>query len=280
MRCPKCNTENADNARFCSGCGCPIQNDSSLNEVPQGNGNQMPQKEPFYRKTWFLTIVSIFIPVVAIFMVWIMKKPKSKGKRIFVTIVLVFWAIITFGMANSGNNTNDAKVETSSTESAETDSESKKESTSKEEKKETKKEDKENAKELKENNLTVGSSFENDGLKITLTDANTDLQEYKNDYGWNTPDDGMKYVMASFTFENNGKNDAYVSIYDFKCYADNTDCDQKYGLDDSDFINTNLSTGRNVSLNVYFVVPVNAQSIELEYETNVWTDEKVIIKLQ
>ena len=260
MRCPKCNTENADNARFCSGCGCPIQNDSSLNEVPQGNGNQMPQKEPFYRKTWFLTIVSIFIPVVAIFMVWIMKKPKSKGKRIFVTIVLVFWAIITFGMANSGNNTNDAKVETSSTESAETDSESKKESTSKEEKKETKKEDKENAKELKENNLTVGSSFENDGLKITLTDANTDLQEYKNDYGWNTPDDGMKY--------------------DFKCYADNTDCDQKYGLDDSDFINTNLSTGRNVSLNVYFVVPVNAQSIELEYETNVWTDEKVIIKLQ
>ena len=72
----------------------------------------------------------------------------------------------------------------------------------------------------------------------------------------------------------------YVSIYDFDCYADNTICEQKYGLDDCDFINTNLSSGRNVTFKTYYSVPVDAQSIELEYETNVWTNEKAIIKLQ
>ena len=45
-------------------------------------------------------------------------------------------------------------------------------------------------------------------------------------------------------------------------------------------MNTNLSSGRNVSFKTYYAVPVNANSIELEYETNAWTSEKVIIKLQ
>lgn len=128
--------------------------------------------------------------------------------------------------------------------------------------------------------LTVGSSFEKNGLKITLNEASADFKDYKNDYGINTPEDGTKYVMTSFTFENNGDSDAYVSIYDFKCYADNTSCDQVYSLDDSDFINTNLSSGRNVSFKTYYSVPIDAKSIELEYETNIWTGDKVIIKIQ
>lgn len=53
-----------------------------------------------------------------------------------------------------------------------------------------------------------------------------------------------------------------------------------FTLDDSDFMNTNLSPGRNISFKTYYTVPVNAQSIELEYETNMWTEEKVVIKVQ
>lgn len=49
---------------------------------------------------------------------------------------------------------------------------------------------------------------------------------------------------------------------------------------DSDFINANLSSGRNVSFDVFFIVPSDAEEIELEYTENVWTDEKIIIKLQ
>ncbi len=90
----------------------------------------------------------------------------------------------------------------------------------------------------------------------------------------------MKYVMASFTFENTGSSDEYVSIYDFDCYADNATCEEKYGLDDSDFINTNLSSGRSVTFSVYFAVPTDAQSIELEYETDYWTENKAIITIQ
>ena len=130
------------------------------------------------------------------------------------------------------------------------------------------------------NVITVGGSFETDNLKVTLNNASTDFQDYNNEYGMNTPADGMKYVMASFTFENVGKSDAYASIYDFSCYADNQTCEEQYGLDDSDFMTANLSPGRNVSFNVYFAVPINAQSIELEYTTDMWTGEKAIIKLQ
>lgn len=138
----------------------------------------------------------------------------------------------------------------------------------------------ENTTESEMSYISVGDTFEKNGLKITLNEAVVDFKDYKNEYGWNTPTDGMKYVMASFTFENTSGTDKYVSIYDFNCYADNTNCEEKYGLDDNDFINTNLSTGRNISFKTYFEVPIDAESIELEYELNSWTSEKAIIKIQ
>lgn len=128
--------------------------------------------------------------------------------------------------------------------------------------------------------ISVGDTFEKSGLKITLNEAVVDFQDYEDEYGWNAPEDGMKYVMASFTFENTSDYDRYVSIYDFDCYADNTNCEEEFGLDDDDFVNTNLSSGRNVSFKVYFEVPINAENIELEYELNAWTEEKAIIKIQ
>lgn len=131
-----------------------------------------------------------------------------------------------------------------------------------------------------QNELTVGSTFEKNGLKITVNDASLDFTDYSDDYNMYSPADGMKYIMVSFTFENSGDSDAYVSIYDFDCYADNAACEQAYLPDESDFINTNLSSGRNISFQTYYSVPTDAQSIELEYETNVWTGEKKIIKLQ
>lgn len=126
----------------------------------------------------------------------------------------------------------------------------------------------------------MGSSFEKSGLKITVNEANLDYHDYSDDYGMYTPADGMRYVMVSFMFENGGNSDAYVSIYDFDCYADNTSCEQAYLPDDSDFMNTNLSPGRNISFKTYYSVPINATTIELEYETSIWTGEKAVIKLQ
>lgn len=127
--------------------------------------------------------------------------------------------------------------------------------------------------------ISIGQSFESNGLKITVNDASLDYQDYDNSYGMYTPDDGMKYIMVELTYENTGKSDEYVSIYDFECYADNTNYTQAY-IDDSTFMNTNLSSGRNVSFKIYFSVPQDAQDIELEYTGNIWSNDKPTIKLQ
>lgn len=89
-----------------------------------------------------------------------------------------------------------------------------------------------------------------------------------------------KICQSRFLFENNGKSDAYVSSADFSCYADNESCDQSFIASLNEFSGDTLSTGRKINFSVVFAVPVDAESIELEYTANIWSSEKVIIKLQ
>ena len=128
--------------------------------------------------------------------------------------------------------------------------------------------------------ISAGSVITTDKFKITVTDVDLNYTDYEDEYGWYTPKEGMKYIMASFKFENIDDESQYVSIYDFDCYVDGTLCEQNFYVDTGDFINTNLSPNRNVSFMVCFDVPVNATEIELEYELNMWTEEKIILKLQ
>jgi hypothetical protein len=128
--------------------------------------------------------------------------------------------------------------------------------------------------------VQVGGSFEDKGLKFTVNEAALDYQ-IEDKYGLYKLDDGLVYLLVDFTFENTGDSDKYVSIYDFKCYADNTTCEQQYVTDTTgDFINTNLSAGRNCSFKTLYAVPADASSIELEYEANIWTDEKVVVQIK
>ena len=123
-------------------------------------------------------------------------------------------------------------------------------------------------------------SFYYGELKITINSKDLNYDTYDDPYNWYLPNDGMKYIMVSFTFENTGKYDEYVSIYDFDCYADNVLCEQAFLPDDSDFINTNLSSGRMISFQTYYQVPVDSVSIELEYGTNSWLNDKEVITIQ
>lgn len=196
------------------------------------------------------------------------RKKQGMGCLVWVIIIIVALGVIgalAGGGDDSDKSTTDTKPKTESVE---------KENSEKEEKADETKPEEQN------NELTVGSSFEKSGLKITVNESNLDYQDYSDEYGMYAPADGMRYVMVSFTFENGGDSDAYVSIYDFDCYADNTACEQAYLPDDSDFINANLSPGRNISFKTYYSVPINATTIELEYETSIWTGEKAVIKLQ
>lgn len=128
--------------------------------------------------------------------------------------------------------------------------------------------------------ISPGYTFDADGLQVTINDFDLNFTDYEDEYGWNTPEDGMKYIMIDVSYQNNSKDDKYVSIYDFQCYADNTDCEQNYSVVENSSLNANISSGRNTSYKIAFVVPQDAQSIELEYETSIWTGHKEVIKLQ
>lgn len=128
--------------------------------------------------------------------------------------------------------------------------------------------------------ISPGYTFDADGLQVTINDFDLDYTDYEDEYGWNAPADGTKYIMIDVSYQNNSKDDKYVSIYDFQCYADDTDCEQNYSVVDNSSLNANISSGRKTSYKIAFVVPQDAQSIELEYETSFWTGNKEVIKLQ
>lgn len=128
--------------------------------------------------------------------------------------------------------------------------------------------------------ISPGYSFDANGVTVTINDFNLDFTDYDDNYGLYAPSTGKKYICIEVTFTNNAKTDRYVSSIDFQCYADDSICDEKYSLDSDSFIGSSLSSGRKTSGRIYYEVPEDAQSIELEYETDFWTDHKEIIKLQ
>lgn len=128
--------------------------------------------------------------------------------------------------------------------------------------------------------ISPGYSFDANGLEVTITNFDLDFTDYKDEYGWYKPDDGMKYIMVDVAYKNNSDSDKYVSIYDFQCYADDEDCEQEYGIVENSSLNANISSGRKTSYQIAFIVPKDAQTIELEYETSIWTGHKEVLKLQ
>ncbi|MBP3330421.1 MAG: DUF4352 domain-containing protein [Clostridia bacterium] len=124
----------------------------------------------------------------------------------------------------------------------------------------------------KQKNLTVnaGEVLEAGKLKITYVASG----EYKDYSEYLAPKDGYKIIYIDLKAENIGSEDAYISTFEFTCYADDKAMESYYGAGDD--ISATLSTGRSTSGKVYFEVPVNAENIEIEYETDYWENEKAI----
>lgn len=195
-------------------------------------------------------------------------RKKQKGKLGIIIAVVVVLLIIGVA-AGGGSDDNSSKIDNSNATSVTSNTNT-----------ETSSNSVEDVQESSSNVVQVGGSFENDGLKFTVNSAELDYN-FEDKYGFYELDDGLVYLLVDFTFENNGNSDKYISIYDFDCYADNTDCEQKYVTDvTGDFINANLSSGRNKSFKTLYAVPADASSIELEYEPSFWSDEKIIIQIK
>ena len=123
--------------------------------------------------------------------------------------------------------------------------------------------------EEKDLTVNVGEVLTAGNLKITYVSSG----EYKNYSPYFPPKDGYKFIYIDLKAENTGETDAFISTFEFNCYADDVAMEAHYEDDD---ISATLSKGRSTTGKVYFEVPIDAKKIEIEYETNYWEDEKAV----
>ena len=124
------------------------------------------------------------------------------------------------------------------------------------------------------NEFKVGDIVETKDLKITFLSAG----EYKSDNEFLQPKDGNKYIKVEFEIENTGDSDQYITSWDFKCYADTYSVEQTW-LDEGS-LDATLSKGKKSKGSVFFEVPKDAKEITLEYETNFFSEDKIIFIVQ
>lgn len=114
------------------------------------------------------------------------------------------------------------------------------------------------------NVFQVGDLVETDNFRITYESAS----EYEPDNEFLQAKDGYTYWEFKFKFENISDTDQTVStLMDWECYADNSKVDQSW-IDSDNGLDATLSAGREAEGAVYFEVPTDAESIELEYDIN------------
>ena len=118
--------------------------------------------------------------------------------------------------------------------------------------------------------FSVGDIVETKNLRISYLSCG----EYKSDNQFLQPKDGNMFIYCEFEFENISDSDQLASSFDFNCFADNTSCDENYFGDES--LSANISSGRKAKGKIYYEVPKNAKNIEIEYDANWLTSEKII----
>ena len=132
-----------------------------------------------------------------------------------------------------------------------------------------------NSSEDQSQNLTIGSTLSAKGLNITLQK----VEDWNSDNMFMDPKDGFKYIRAYFVLENTNSSSRYLGSYDFTCYADNAKADMSIFGDDTLDLGAEVSSGRVLQGYIYYEVPVNAQSIEIEYDSD-WWGNKAVFKVR
>lgn len=185
------------------------------------------------------------------------KKKKKKKKWIIIGVVIVVLIIIFAAAGSSGSS---GSGETANTTEAISDTQ-----------KESKSEDTKGPQVIQ-----PGTALTTDELKISYVSCDADYTDYDE---YSKPSDGKKVIRAKFSFENISKND--YSIDSIECYADNNKCEPYYYADDyASPVLESISPGRTLDAVVYYEVPKNAENIEIEMETNLWTEDKIVFEVK
>lgn len=122
-----------------------------------------------------------------------------------------------------------------------------------------------------EKKYSVGEIYQDNSMAIKYVSLDENFTGY-NQYA--DIKEGCKIVKAEFEAENLGTSDLYFSAYNFKCYADGYDCESFWFADNSGF-SSNLSNKKKAKGTVYFQVPIESQSVTIEYDLNIFTNGKV-----
>lgn len=190
------------------------------------------------------------------------KKQGGIGKWIIIAVVVIILIAAVSG-GGDDKDKNPQKVGEATTGTATVKEETDTKNTS----------DDKTAQEEEVNNVfQVGDVVETENFKITFVSAGV----YESDNEFLQPKDGYEYWQFELKFENISDTDQAVSsMMDWECYADNSKVDQSWVGDDSG-LDATLSTGRETQGTIYFEVPQDAQSVELEYDVNFWQSDKII----
>lgn len=188
------------------------------------------------------------------------KKQGGKGKWIVIAVVVLLF----IGVAAGGGGDKETTTKTGEVAKEEGDkSANKKETETKDEEKQV------------ENHFAVGDIVETPDFKISYISAS----EYTSDNGFIQPKKGNAFYRMEFEFENISDTDQTISsVMSWGCYADGYAAEQSYIGDDD--IDATLSPGKKVKGAVYYEVPKDAKEIYLEYETNYWTEDKIIFNIK
>ena len=173
---------------------------------------------------------------------------RNKTKWLAVALCLSMFATMAMGSGSSGESTTTKVGEVESADSGESSSD------------ETQVEEK--------TEYHVGDILKDGDVQIVYVASG----EYQEDNEYSQPEDGNKFIFIKLAFENQGDSDESVSYYSFEGYADGYNVDMHYTDDD---LSATLSPGRTTDGTLVFEVPEDAQEIEIEYETNFFTEDKI-----
>ena len=173
---------------------------------------------------------------------------KKKQKKNIVLIIILIFVILSFTMCGTMCGLlGDAVDETV--------------------KEETKKEDA--LKKLAKKKFKVGETVTTDDMEIKYLS----VKDYKSDNEFMKPKKGYKYIKAEFEFVNKSKeDDLSVSTLSFSCNADDYEVETVY-MDDNE-LDADLSPGKKAKGPIFFEVPKDAKSIEIQYESDWWDSIK------
>lgn len=117
---------------------------------------------------------------------------------------------------------------------------------------------------------SVGDILQDGNMKIVYMSSGEYIEE--NEYS--QPDEGYKYIYLQFAFINTSDtDDTSISSFNFEAYADGYAAEMYYGGEED--LSATLSAGRSTTGYIYFIVPEDAVDIDVEYETNFFTEEKI-----